>query len=100
MKNDRDVLPVPRELTAARFAVDGDEYALLSFVCERHQAHDPEPVLALTTAEQAVLHLLRDGLSNQEIARIRRTSVRTVGNQVGVIYKKIGASGRRQILST
>jgi DNA-binding CsgD family transcriptional regulator len=50
----------------------------------------------LTSAESAVASLLLDGLSNGEIARVRGTTVGTVGKQVESIYRKLRVSGRRQ----
>jgi DNA-binding NarL/FixJ family response regulator len=52
----------------------------------------------LTGAEVAVLQLIVDGKSNKEIALERRTSLRTVANQVANIFKKIGVSSRRELV--
>jgi DNA-binding NarL/FixJ family response regulator len=60
----------------------------------------PPPATAqgLTAAEQEVVSLLVEGLSNEEIARRRGTALRTVSNQVAAILRKTGASGRRAFL--
>lgn len=55
---------------------------------------------ALTTAERDVLDLLRRGLTNDEIARIRCRSVRTIANQVASLLNKTGASNRRVLAVT
>jgi DNA-binding NarL/FixJ family response regulator len=55
---------------------------------------DPE---ALTPAEREVLELLRRGLSNAEIARLRERSLRTVANQVSSILRKTGSPSRRAL---
>jgi DNA-binding NarL/FixJ family response regulator len=55
--------------------------------------------IALTTAERHVLELLDQGLSNQAIARIRSSSVRTIANQVAGLLKKTGAPSRRALVA-
>lgn len=58
------------------------------------------PVLTLellTPSERDVLSLVRQGLSNQEIAERRSRSVRTVANQVAAVLKKTGAPSRRAL---
>jgi DNA-binding NarL/FixJ family response regulator len=56
------------------------------------------PRLALTTAEQGVLELVRRGHGNAEIARVRERSLRTVANQIASILRKTGAQSRRALL--
>lgn len=51
----------------------------------------------LTEAEWHVARLAAGGASNQEIAEERRTSVRTVANQMARVLEKLGVSGRRQL---
>jgi DNA-binding CsgD family transcriptional regulator len=53
---------------------------------------------ALSTAERHVLLQLLDGKSYLEIAGARRTSTRTVANQVGTAFRKLGVSGHGQTL--
>jgi len=50
-----------------------------------------------TPAEQEVLELLRQGLSNAEIAAARGCSTRTVANQVASLLRKAGADSRRAL---
>jgi DNA-binding NarL/FixJ family response regulator len=52
----------------------------------------------LTDAERDVLALLREGLSNGEIAKARARSVRTVANQVASVLRKTGQPTRRGLL--
>jgi DNA-binding NarL/FixJ family response regulator len=52
----------------------------------------------LTAAEREVLVLVRDGLSNGEIAERRRTSVNTVGNQIAAMFKKLGVASRYELI--
>jgi DNA-binding CsgD family transcriptional regulator len=65
-------------------------------------AHDPradadEPTL--TAAERDVLALIRQGLSNAEIAAQRGRSVRTIANQVARLLEKTGRPSRRALLA-
>jgi DNA-binding NarL/FixJ family response regulator len=48
----------------------------------------------LTPAEHAVLLLLAEGLSNQQIAERRLCSVGTVSKHVQAVYGKLGARNR------
>ncbi len=52
----------------------------------------------LSPCEREVVRLLVDGHSYVEIARDRGTSARTVANQVGSVYGKLGVSGRLALL--
>jgi DNA-binding NarL/FixJ family response regulator len=49
---------------------------------------------ALSEAEREVVDLLIDRRTNAEIARIRRTSSRTVANQLSTLMRKLRARGR------
>jgi PAS domain S-box-containing protein len=51
----------------------------------------------LTAAEQEVVIDVSAGLSNQETAVKRFTSVRTVETQLGAIYRKLGVTSRSQL---
>lgn len=51
----------------------------------------------LTKSEKEVAFLLVKGLSNKEIAEIRKTSVPTVRTQTNAIYSKSGLSGRSEL---
>jgi DNA-binding NarL/FixJ family response regulator len=55
------------------------------------------PAAKLTPAERDVLEGLTRGLSNREIADRRRSSLRTVANQVARLLKKHGASSRLEL---
>jgi DNA-binding CsgD family transcriptional regulator len=54
-------------------------------------------VAGLTVAERDVVRLIRTGARNEEIARVRRTSMRTVANQVASILRKLGVHSREDI---
>lgn len=54
---------------------------------------------SLTTTEQEIFELVQRGLSNEEIARRRARSVRTIANQVANVLKKTRSSTRRALLA-
>ncbi|MEM9733265.1 MAG: LuxR C-terminal-related transcriptional regulator [Pseudomonadota bacterium] len=53
----------------------------------------------LTNAEHAVAWLVVKGFSTKETASLRGTSEGTVKAQCNAIYRKVGVSGRAQLLS-
>jgi DNA-binding CsgD family transcriptional regulator len=62
----------------------------------------PRPDLALAAwlapAEHAVISLLIEGHGYAEIAQARHTSIRTVANQVASAFRRLGVSGRAELL--
>jgi DNA-binding CsgD family transcriptional regulator len=52
----------------------------------------------LTVAERAVLQLIVEGRSNEEIAALRGSSRTTVANQVSALLRKTGACNRRGLM--
>jgi DNA-binding CsgD family transcriptional regulator len=70
-------------------ALDGQEYLVIAVPLV-------DDILSelLTSAECEVAQSAALGLSNADIAKKRGTSVPTVVNQLGAIYKKLGVSGR------
>jgi DNA-binding CsgD family transcriptional regulator len=60
----------------------------------------PDAALAawLAPAEHAVIALLVEGMTYAEIAQARHTSVRTVANQVASGFRRLGVSGRAELL--
>ena len=53
---------------------------------------------ALTDAEQEVALLVFEGATDEQIAAERGASVKTVGNQLGSIFRKLGVSSRAQLV--
>jgi DNA-binding CsgD family transcriptional regulator len=53
----------------------------------------------LTSSEAAVVRFLVEGESYAAIAAARRTSKRTVANQVAAVFKRYGVSGRNQLVA-
>jgi DNA-binding CsgD family transcriptional regulator len=80
----------PQDLRASTVRVGSSTYVLLSY--RRGQASD-----TLTPAEREVALAILDGLSNDEIARLRGSSPRTVANQVATIFRKLGVRSRAEL---
>jgi DNA-binding NarL/FixJ family response regulator len=61
----------------------------------------PDQALAdkVSAAEYAVARLLVEGHRHSEIAALRGTSVRTVANQIGSVFRKLDVSGRSELLT-
>jgi DNA-binding CsgD family transcriptional regulator len=57
------------------------------------------PTIALTKAEREVMAFAVDGLTNAQIARRRKTSIRTVATQLAVIFRKTGVGSRVELAS-
>lgn len=71
-------------------------------VLSRQSIRVPRPDQALAAwlapAEHAVISLLIEGQSYAEIALARNTSIRTVANQVASGFRRLGVSGRAELL--
>ena len=52
---------------------------------------------ALTRAEREVVLLVLAGASSNEVAARRRTSSRTVANQLASAFRKLGVNGRTEL---
>jgi DNA-binding CsgD family transcriptional regulator len=79
---------------SASFVHGGVEHRLLSAA-----RPDPAGWAGLSAAECAVVSLLFDRYQNVEIAGFRRTSPRTIANQLRSIMQKVGARGRTEIIA-
>ena len=83
-------------LRAAPFIARAEEELALC-----HLPADPakkqQPVLALTSRETEVAHLVGKGLSNPEIAAELFISRKAVEYHLGNIYAKCGLQGRQQL---
>lgn len=69
-----------------------EELAIFSWEAERPAAP------ALTDAERDVLARIAAGASNEAIARARKSSPRTVANQVASLLRKLGAASRYELI--
>jgi DNA-binding CsgD family transcriptional regulator len=83
-------LAEPRAVNVQSVTID-DDLILVSMAM-------PEPPrTALSRAEHEVTRLALKGLSNAAIAGLRRSSARTVANQLAAAYRKLGVSSRREL---
>ena len=85
-------LPAPSGLALHEVKIGSDEYVLLSFPIPTW--HLPE---GLSEAEQAVVIAVLKGASNEDVARVRGTSPRTVANQLRSIFTKLKVSSRVEL---
>lgn len=83
------MLAPPRGLDVV--IVDSD-LAIFAWDLERPQ------MPALTDAERDVLVRITSGASNADIARARKSSVRTVANQVASLLRKLDARSRYELI--
>ena len=86
MKRDKPV-------SLSSFRLGGVDFVVLSAPIA------PPSTIALTKAEREVAALAVDGLTNAQIAKRRKTSVRTVANQLAVIFRKTGVGSRVELAS-
>ena len=94
--------------TLRQAALNGNKYAnklLTAFDAEASaplvsQMSDSQPLLEpLTPRELEVLHLICDGLSNQDIAGRLTVTLNTVKKHTSHIYGKLGARSRTQAIA-
>jgi DNA-binding NarL/FixJ family response regulator len=84
----------PPGLEVAIVNLDGDEFAILHF-----PVTSQTDLTGLSDAESEIANAIVKGMSNEEIARMRRTSNRTVAKQVASIFKKLGVGSRRELVA-
>jgi DNA-binding NarL/FixJ family response regulator len=82
----------PAGTRARTLVVDGSEYLVLSFPLPEWKF--PE---GLSASECDVARALLRGDSTEEIARERRTSPRTVANQIATLFGKLGVRSRLEL---
>lgn len=57
-----------------------------------------QPTMGLPGAEREIIGALLEGLSNQDIAARRRTSVKTVANQLAKLFERFEVHSRMELL--
>ena len=77
-----------------RFDVDGLELVLIDVPPLTSPAE-----VELSASEREVISLLCQGLSTTEIAGHRGASNKTVSNQLGRIYRKLGVMSRYELVA-
>src|SRR5262245_39956481 len=86
------LLGPPPGAEASVHEIQGEEFLVF-----RIPLREPELRGELSAAEREVAALAFSGLSNADIARRRRTSARTVANQMGAIFRKLGVRSRAEL---
>lgn len=86
-------VPIPIGMRAGTFEWGGAEYVV--WVLPPREPRSS--ATRLTDAEQAVATLVLEGFSNHEIGVVRRTSARTVANQLQAIYRKLAIASRTEL---
>jgi DNA-binding NarL/FixJ family response regulator len=86
--------PPPRQLTGTVLKVGKDQYAILKWPIASKDEDE-----TLSPAERDVMSLAQKGLSNSQIAKARRTSDRTVANQLASVFRKLGIRSRLELFA-
>jgi DNA-binding NarL/FixJ family response regulator len=81
-------------MTVDKLDVDGEELIVFGW-----SAGSATPPSELSAAEADVLARVIRGESNKQIARVRKTSERTVANQVASVLRKTGAASRFELIT-
>ena len=84
----------PPDLRVQELELAGVRYLVIS-----HALGPGEGRRGLTPAEQEVLHLLEEGLSDREIQARRGTTRSTLTKQIDSIFRKLGVRSRRELLA-
>jgi len=71
---------------------------LLGFDCEILTTAVPSLTHLLSPTVEEVLRMHVAGRTHREIAALRGTSCRTIANQLGVAFRRLGGSGRLSVL--
>lgn len=83
----------PKDLTACYVAAGPSAVVIVSYPLE-----DP-PLDALSEAEREVVLHAYQGLTNMEIATLRKRSARTIANQLANAFRKLGVQSRRELIA-
>jgi len=101
------VLGSPAGLVVDTFEVEGQTFAILDWPTRRSlwtgaatsSGAGANEVFDVSSAQREVLDLLLAGMSNAEIAWIRRRSVHTVAHQVDAIFRRLGVGSRLELFA-
>jgi DNA-binding CsgD family transcriptional regulator len=93
-RSRKAALTPPEGLSATALLADPDEFVVLSYPI----AHVHLPA-GLTDAEREVVLSVLEGKSNGTIADERGRSIRTVANQIGSVFRKLGVTSRAELVA-
>jgi DNA-binding CsgD family transcriptional regulator len=74
------------------FHFGGEDFIVVSVPVDA-----PAAETTFTDAERNVADLAAAGLANEEIARLRNTSRRTIANQLATVFRKAGVGSRVEL---
>jgi DNA-binding NarL/FixJ family response regulator len=97
-RRQRPSIEAPRGLAAWRFDVEDDAFVLLEWPAS--SSAPPAKFASLSPAEAAVVTLAVSGLSNDDIAFRRCAATRTVANQIGSAFRKLGVHSRAELIAS
>jgi DNA-binding NarL/FixJ family response regulator len=86
----------PRGLSAEAIELDGENLIVFSWSDTPEVSQSPPETLS--AAELDVLKRIVRGDTNAQIARARKSAVRTVANQVASLLRKTGAASRYELI--
>jgi DNA-binding NarL/FixJ family response regulator len=89
--SEEQLLAMSRRAVSGEALEDGVDLAF-------EVAMDAAAMGELTSAEERVALYVLEGRSNADIALLRGTSERTVANQIAAVFRKLGASGRVELV--
>ena len=84
----------PNGLGARVLEIEGERYVIFDWPLE-----GSEGWRALTSAELEILELLRQGLTDREIAERRGRTRSTITKQIDSVFRKLGVQSRRELVS-
>lgn len=82
----------PRQLHARVLEIDGERYAVFEWPLERGEGWR-----TLTSAELEIVELLREGLTDRDIATRRGRTRSTITKQIDSVFRKLGVQSRREL---
>jgi DNA-binding CsgD family transcriptional regulator len=109
MGNFRPLLQVPVLVIVAAHAYDGGFQSLEARVSRVREGADADLVISmprlesavaekLSPAERSVARMLVEGSSHAKMGEARGRSQRTIANQLGAVFSKLGVSGRMEVV--
>ena len=84
----------PPHLRASVMELDGQRYVMFEWPLEARDGWR-----TLTAAELEIIELLREGLTDRQIAERRGRTRSTITKQIDAVFRKLGVQSRRELAS-
>ena len=91
--------PIDELVTAIQAIANGGTYFSRPVLTRLAQAESATTLNPLTEREQEILHLMAQGMSNEQIAEILSIANRTVKFHTGNVYEKLGGLSRTETIA-